>query len=418
MFIRSQAVASIRNTVHTMTTTLPPLTATPAVTAPAPQGWALLRLGFRPFYLGAAAYGMLAVPLWVAMLLGQASLKLSVSPVLWHAHEMLFGFAVAVIVGFLLTAGKAWTGLATPRGAALAALAGLWLSARLAAVFAPYAVYAVVDLLLLPLVAAILITVLVRAGSWRNLPLGAILLLLTAANAAFHGAVLGVLDIPPVRALHAGLALVVMIECVIAGRVIPAFTMSALPGLKLQVPRRLEAATLASTAVALALWVLAPQGAITAVAFLGAAALHGLRLWQWRPLRTRARPILWVLHLAYAWLPIGFVLLALAQIGAVGVSAGVHALAVGATGGLIIGMITRTARGHTGRPLKASGGEVVAYALVLVAAIVRVGVPALWPSSTAAALAWAAGLWGLAFLIYLLIYAPWLLRTRLDGKDG
>jgi uncharacterized protein involved in response to NO len=418
MFISLRAVASIRNTVHTMTTTLPLLTATPSVTAPAPRGWPLLRLGFRPFYLGAAAYGMLAILLWVGMLLGQVSLNLSVSPVLWHAHEMLFGFAVAVIVGFLLTAGKAWTGLATPRGAVLAALAVLWLAARLAAVFAPYAVYAVLDLLLLPLVAAILITVLVRAGSLRNLPLGAILLLLTGANAWFHGAVLGVLDIPPVRALHAGLALIVMIECVIAGRVIPAFTMSALPGLKLQVPRRLEAATLASTAVALALWVLAPQGPVTAVAFTGAAALHGLRLWLWRPLRSRVRPILWVLHLAYAWLPIGFVLLALAQIGAVGVSAGVHALAVGATGGLIIGMITRTARGHTGRPLRASRLEVAAYGLVTGAAVLRVAMPLVLPQLQTLWLIVAALAWSAAFGLYLIVFTPWLLTTRLDGKDG
>ena len=207
-----------------------------------------------------------------------------------------------------------------------------------------------------------------------------ILVLLALANLAFHGAVLGVLDIPPVRALHAGLALVVMIECVIAGRVIPAFTMSALPGLKLQVPRRLEAATLASTAVALALWVLAPQGPVTAVAFArrggaawAAAVVNGGRC------ARRVRPILWVLHLAYAWLPIGFVLLALAQIGAVGVSAGVHALAVGATGGLIIGMITRTARGHTGRPLRASRLEVAAYGLVTGAAVLRVAMPLLLP---------------------------------------
>ena len=151
-----------------------------------------MRLGFRPFYLGAAAYGMLAVPMWIAMLLGEVSLKLTVSPVLWHAHEMLFGFAVAVIVGFLLTAGKAWTGLATPRGAVLGRPGRALAGRRLAAVFAPYAVYAALDLLLLPLVAAILITVLVRAGNRRNLPLGAILLLLTVANAAFHGAVLGV----------------------------------------------------------------------------------------------------------------------------------------------------------------------------------------------------------------------------------
>jgi uncharacterized protein involved in response to NO len=390
----------------------------PAAGKPAPHGWPVLRLGFRPFYLGAALLGMVAVPLWVALLLGAVSLPLTVAPVLWHAHEMLFGFAVAVIVGFLLTAGKAWNGLGTPRGAPLAALVLLWLAARLAAVLAPYAVYAALDLILLPLVAAMLIELLLRARSRRNLPLGFILVLLALANLAFHLAVLGVLDIPPMRALHAGLALVVMIECVIAGRVIPAFTMSALPGLKLQVPRRLEAATLASSAVALALWVLAPQGLVTAVAFTGAAALHGLRLWQWQPLRSRVRPILWVLHLAYAWLPIGFVLLALAQVGAVGMSAGVHALAVGATGGLIIGMITRTARGHTGRPLRASRLEVAAYGLVTGAAVLRVAMPLVLPQHHALWLIVAAIAWSAAFGLYLMVFTPWLLTTRLDGKDG
>lgn len=378
----------------------------------------MLRLGFRPFYLGAAAYGMLAIPLWIAVLLGKVSVNLTISPVLWHAHEMLFGFAVAVIVGFLLTAGKAWTGLDTPRGGVLAALFGLWLAARLAAVLAPYAVYAWLDLLLLPLVAAIFIAVLLRAGGGRNLPLGAILLLLTLANAAFHGAVIGLIDIEPVRALHAGLALIVMIECVIAGRVIPAFTQSALPGLRLKVPPWLERATLGTTAIALALWVLAPANVASAMALGVAALLHVFRLLRWKPLRTRSRPILWVLHLAYAWLPIGLVLLALAQLGVVGVSTGIHALAVGATGGLIIGMMTRTARGHTGRPLQASRLEVAAYVLVACAAVSRVLLPLLAPQQLVVWLVAAAAAWGMAFALYLLVFSPWLVTARLDGKDG
>lgn len=361
---------------------------------------------------------MLAIPLWIAVLLGQVSLKLTISPVLWHAHEMLFGFTVAVIAGFLLTAGKAWTGLDTPRGAVLAALAGLWLAARLAAVFAPYGVYAVLDLLLLPLVAAILISVLLRAGSRRNVPLGVILLLLALANAAFHGAVSGLIDIEPVRALHAGLALIVMIECVIAGRVIPAFTQSALPGVRLKVPPMLEQATLGTTAIALAVWVLGPAHAISAAVLGAAALLHVLRLLRWKPMRTRSRPILWVLHLAYAWLPIGLALLALAQLGVLGVSAGIHALAVGATGGLIIGMITRTARGHTGRPLKASRLETAAYALVACAAVLRVLLPLLAPQHLVIWLVAAAAAWGIAFALYLYVYSPWLVSTRLDGKDG
>ena len=201
--------------------------------APVLQGWPVLRLGFRPFYLGAAAWAMLAVPLWLALYLGALTWPTPVQPLLWHAHEMLFGFAVAVIVGFLLTAGKAWTGLATPRGPALGALLVLWLAARVAGLVAPGVVAAVLDLPLLPLMAAVLLDRLLRAGNRRNLPVVLILVLLALANAAYHAAVLGLVDLPPLQALHAGLALVVMMVCVIGGRVIPAFTVSAVPGLRL-----------------------------------------------------------------------------------------------------------------------------------------------------------------------------------------
>ncbi|HET7528076.1 MAG TPA: NnrS family protein, partial [Burkholderiaceae bacterium] len=219
---------------------LPILPAAPGVPQPAPHGWPLLRLGFRPFYLGAAAFAVLAIPLWVAMFLGRLTWTPAVPPLLWHTHEMLFGFVVAVIVGFLLTAGKAWTGLPTPRGSFLAGLTASWLGARVAAVTGPYAVYAALDLVLLPLVAAVLIDVLLRARNHRNLPLAAILLALSIANLAFHLAVTGVIDVPPLRTLHAALALIVMIECVIAGRVIPVFTVNVTPGLQLAVPRALE----------------------------------------------------------------------------------------------------------------------------------------------------------------------------------
>jgi uncharacterized protein involved in response to NO len=359
-----------------------------------------------------------AVPVWIALFLAQLAVDLPVAPVLWHAHEMLFGFAAAVIIGFLLTAGKAWTGLATPRGAFLGCLVVLWLSARVAAVFAPYLVYAVLDVILLPLVAVILVDRLVRSRNRRNLPLALILLLLALANLAFHLAVIGTITLSPMRALHAGLALIVLIECVMAGRVVPAFTMSATPGLKLERQPRLEAATLSVTALALAFWVFAPPGSLTMAAFGSAAALHLMRQWQWRPMRTRGRPILWILHAAYAWIALGFGLLAMAQIGWVSVSAGVHALAVGATGGLIIGMMTRTARGHTGRPLQASKAEVLAYALVMTAAVLRVLLPLAAPQLLMLSLIGAALAWCAAFVIYLWVFSPWLFSTRLDGKDG
>ena len=384
-----------------------------------PAGLPLLRLGFRPFYLAAAAYAAVAVPVWVAVLLGWLRWPGAVAPLLWHAHEMIYGFAVAVIVGFLLTAGKAWTTLATPRGPALAALVLLWLAARLAAVVAPPAVFALLDLALLPAVAAVLARVLWRAGNRRNLPLVGLLLALALVNAFFHAAAAGWLPLDPRQPLHAALALVVMIECVMAGRVIPGFTMAATPGLKLAVPRHLAPAALAATAAALLGWVVAPHSAVTGVLLGAAALLQAALLWHWRPWRTRHRPILWVLHVAYAWIPLGLALLALVALsspGWIAASTGIHALAVGATGVLIIGMMTRTARGHTGRPLQASRGEVAAYGLVIAAAVLRVGLPLVGLAVAgwvAAAVAWSA-----AFVVYLTIFGTWLAQPRFDGRDG
>jgi uncharacterized protein involved in response to NO len=372
--------------------------------------------------MGAALFAVLAIPLWVALFLGQLQLTMALPPMLWHAHEMIFGFAVAAIVGFLLTAVKAWTGLATPRGAFLGALALLWLAARVAAVSGPYAVSAVLDLLLLPLVAVALTSVLLRARNRRNLPLAGMLMLLALANGAFHLSVMGAIGAAPMTALYAALALIVMIECVITGRVIPAFTLSATPGLKLTVRAWVERATLALTALALLLWVLAPASTgwnlAGGLAFSLAAVAHVARLGQWRPWVSRHRPILWILHLSYAWIPIGLALLAAAQFGWIGNSSGVHALAIGATAGLIIGMITRTARGHTGRALQVSRPEIVAYLLVMVAAVARVLLPLAVPQWLVPALVIAAVAWSMAFAIYLFIYTPWLLQTRFDGKDG
>lgn len=384
----------------------------------APQGWPVFRLGFRPFYLGASAFAAVAVPLWLLMLLGHSSWHPAVPPLLWHAHEMLFGFAAAAIVGFLLTAGKAWTGLPTPRGPALAALAALWIAARVAALTGPSWVFAVLDLALLPIVAAVLGRVLLRAGNRRNLPLAGILLALSAANLLFHLSILRVIELPPLQPLLGGLALIVMIECVIAGRVVPLFTSNATPGLKLQVSQRLERTTLAVTAVALASWVVLPPSRATALLLALAAALHVARQWQWRPRVTRSRPILWVLHAGYVWIAIGLALLALAQAGTVTQAPGVHALGAGATGVLVMGMMTRTARGHTGRALTASRPEVLAYVLVFVAAVLRVIAPALAPRGSLHALVCSGIAWAAAFALYLGVHAPWLLAARRDGKDG
>jgi uncharacterized protein involved in response to NO len=274
------------------------------------------------------------------------------------------------------------------------------------------------DVLLLPIIAVVLIRLLLRAGNTRNLPLASILVLLSVTNAGFHLGVLGELDLPPMTALHAALGLIIMIECVMAGRVIPAFTMSVTPGLQLKSSPIRERLTLGLTAVGLLLWLISPFVTAACSVLLSACVFHLDRLWRWRPLLARHKPLLWVLHAAYLWIPMGLALLGLAQLGWVSVSAGIHALAVGATGGLIIGMITRTARGHTGRLLAVSRPEVVAYGLVMVTAIMRVLFPLLMPGLYSTLLWLSAATWCAAFLIYLWIYAPWLMRPRIDGKDG
>ena len=383
-----------------------------------PVGWPLFRLGFRPFYLGGTLLAALSVPLWVAMFLGGVEVHPVVSPLLWHAHEMLFGFVIAIIVGFLLTAGKSWTGLATPRGPLLAALVALWLAARLASLIGSPVVYAALDVTLLPLVAAIFARLLWRAKNYRNLPLALILALLAGANIVFHLAASGMLHLPAMTALHAALALIIMIECVIAGRVIPAFTMGAMPGLRIEASNTVERLTLGLSAAGLLWWVFAPPGIFGMLILCAAAVLHTRRWWGWQPRLGRSKPILWVLQLAYLWIPLGLLLLGLAQVGWVVDSVGVHALAVGATAGLIIGMVTRTARGHTGRALNVSRLEVAAYVLVAIAALLRVALPLLSPELYPAALVMAAATWSSAFLTYLWLYVPWLTQTRLDGKDG
>lgn len=392
--------------------------AQPTQAPPPPPGWPLWRLGFRPFYLLGAAWATLAMVLWLFVFTGRLPLPQPLAPVWWHAHEMLFGFVVAIVIGFLLTAGKAWTNLPTPRGPALAALAALWLLARIAALCAPYPVFFALDATLLPVVAAHFVSLLVRSKNQRNAIVGAVLVLLAAANFVFHLAASGVLALDPLRPLYAGIALVVLLESIIGGRIIPSFTMNATPGLKLTESRRRDLLALVLTGLGLTLWVLGAPEPLNIVVLLAATVLNIWRAASWRPAGTLGRPILWILHLAYAWIPLGLALLAAAQAGLIPASPAIHALTVGSMGGLIIGMITRTARGHTSRPLNVERDETAAYALVLGAAAVRVLVPLALPTWTNTAYLVAGAMWALAFALYLVRYTPWLTTTRLDGRDG
>lgn len=383
-----------------------------------PKDWPVFRLGFRPFYLGAAAIATIFMVAWRSVFLGTLLPRSGIEPVPWHAHEMLFGVVAAVIVGFLFTAGKTWTGLPTPRGASLAALFLLWLAARIASLLAPYSLYFALDVTFLPIVAVLFLALLVRAGNQRNWPIAAVVILLAVTNLVFHLAAMHELQWPPLRALYAGLGLVTILLSIIAGRVIPTFTASVTPGLRMIARPRRDDAALVLTAAGLSLWATGFWPLVSAAAMTMGAALHAARLLSWSPWVSRHRPILWILHLSYGWLCLGLGLLAAAQAGLLPVSMGVHALAVGAIGGMLIGMMTRTARGHTGRPLEASKVETTAYVFVLTGAAVRVAAPSMSAAQHADALIVAGALWVIAFTLYIVRFGPWLLVSRLDGKDG
>jgi uncharacterized protein involved in response to NO len=379
---------------------------------------ALLALGFRPFYLLAALLAAAAVPVWVAQFYGVLPQASYLAASAWHTHEMVFGFACAVITGFLFTAARNWTGLPTPAGRTLGALAALWLLGRVFMLTGPGWLAAAVDIAFLPAVAWFLWQPLRRARD-RNQFFSAILLLLAFFNAGFHLAHAGAISLSPLAWVHGALLLVVMIVAIMSGRVIPAFTRSAVPAARVRTVPGIEAAALLSLGLTLLAWVSGLPDSLVAVLAGATAVVHGVRLWSWDPWATRSSPILWILHLSYAWIPVGMLLLALALAGIAGSpSAAMHAFGVGAVGGMIIGMITRTARGHTGRPLRAGSLEVLAYVLVPLAATVRVFVPLAVPQAYTLALIVSATLWSSAFVLYCVVYWPILTRARLDGKPG
>ena len=390
------------------------------------RAFAVWSLGFRPFYLLASGFAALSIGAWGLQFTGALPGAVLHGP-LWHAHEMLFGFALAVIVGFLFTAGRNWTNQPTPTGRTLAALAALWLAGRVLAL-TPFALAAAAASVTFPLAAAAALAhPFVAARNRRNYFFVGLLVLMAVADALFHLALAGRLALPVGLALQAGLDVVLFIMAVMGGRVIPMFTNNAIPGAAAARQPLLEKTVLATTLALLPLdllraarapWPPAWMDALMAAVLIAAALLHALRIRRWHPWTTRRVPIVWVLHLAYAWIAIHLALRAAAVLGAVPASAATHALTVGAIGGLVIGMMTRTALGHTGRPLRAGTGEVVSYVLVALAAALRTFVPLAAPALTVAAVGLSAALWSAACAMYFVGYWPVLTRARVDGRPG
>jgi uncharacterized protein involved in response to NO len=381
----------------------------------------LWRLGFRPFYLLAAVFAVLAIPLWILQYFDW--LPAGLAPHLhlgfaWHMHEMVFGVGVGVVVGFLYTAGYNWTGLMTPVRGKLMALVALWLLGRVTMLCAPSSVAAAIDWIFLPLAAWPLYTVLRKTGNRRNYFLVGLLLLIAAANGVFHAIALGWLRLAPTWPVQAAVLVIVMIEAAIGTRIIPMFTRNGAPGTNPLVQPRLDRASLALVALSAMAWLAGLPGWLFAPLAFAAAMVILLRLWRWQALRTGGVPLLWIMHLSYAWIAVGLMLLALARLDLVSASSGFHALTVGSMAGLIMGMITRTTLGHTGRPLKAGKAETCMFVFIQLAALSRVASALGWESSQGLVLLMSALWWVLAFVLYVAVYAPYLSSPRVDGKPG
>ncbi len=381
----------------------------------------LFALGFRPFFLLAGTLPVVVMPLWLAMWSEHWTVAAYFSPSLWHAHEMLYGYATAVIAGFLLTSVRNWTGLATPTGAPLAVLAALWLAARILLVYPPGstgALAALVDLSFLPALMLAVGIPLARRAKWQNTGLLGILALMACGNGVAHFAMRTGDQILARRGLDIGLYAVLLLIIILGGRVIPFFIRGALPG---AVPKSRPVLEVASITVFVAAAIAGIGGApaaITAALAAIAATLHALRLAGWYSKQLWREPLLWVLYLGYAWLVVGLSLIAGTAFDLVPRSSAVHAFTAGTISVTTLGMMARVALGHSGRPLQAAPLTVWAFYLVNLAAVCRVAGPWLLPGKAVALITVSGGLFTMSALCFVSMYAPILIKPRIDGKPG
>lgn len=387
---------------------------------PTVGGWSPFALGFRPFFLLAAVAAVILMALWPFVWRGQIGLPSTFDPIAWHSHEMLFGYAAAVIAGFLLTAVRNWTGVDTWTGTRLALLALLWLSGRLLPWVAgvPTGLLMAVDLAFLPLLAASLVRPLWAGQNRINRVFVPLLLAMALANLLSHLQLAGVHNLFG-DARRVMLDLVLMIIVLVAGRVLPFFTQNVLPGFQaVSRPWVERGSILLIGLIALAdLSALLPP-VVAATLWLLFAALQLLRLSGWFEMRVLRMPVLWVLHAGYTWLSLGSLLYGLSLLGLFAPMGALHALTVGVVGVFTLGMMARVSLGHTGRPIDVSALTASSFVLMNLAALVRVFGPAILPERYALWVDVSAGLWVLAFGLFAYHYVPLLLRPRIDGKPG
>ena len=380
--------------------------------------FALFSYGFRPFFLAAGIWGAVAIALWIAMLAGRLELPSRFDPLTWHVHEMLFGFVLAAIAGFLLTAIPNWTGRRPVAGAPLAVLAGLWALGRVAVLISawmPPWLALGADVAFPIALATVVGREIILSGNRRNMPIIAPVAVLALADLLTDSSIEGFGRLSG-YGWRLGLTAILILISVVAGRIVPSFTRNWLVARRrVRLPATagaIDRVSLGLLHASLLSWVLAPGATPVGIALLGAAGMNLWRLVRWRGAEIRSEPLLLALHVGYVWLVIGVGALGLSLLDpAFPVSAAIHALTAGAVGTMILAVMTRATRGHTGHELRADGATKLIYALVTLAAAVRVSA-ALVERARADLLVVAAVLWVGAFGLFALCYAPLMLRPR------
>ncbi len=381
-------------------------------------GIPFLSYGFRPFFFLGAVWAAIAVPVWLAAYVHGYVLPGPLPAVVWHAHEMIYGFALAAVTGFLLTAIPNWTGRLPVRGARLGLLVVLWLAGRVALLASSTigaGAAAAIDLSFTTVLVATVAREVAVAGNFHNLPVVATLIVLLAGNTLVH---LHALDIAYTSALgnHIGVATLVALISLIGGRIIPSFTHNWLVKQRPQAPLpaphdRVDTACLLVTVMGLVAWATAPASAVASALAIAAGLAAAVRLSRWRGLATVREPLLFILHVGYGWVAAGLLLVGLNGLFAwITPGAPLHALTVGAIGTMTLAVMTRTSLGHSGRPLAAGGGTVAIYLLVTLAALLRVAAPL--TSHVAELTAFAGLAWTGAFGLFAILYAPLFLRKK------
>jgi uncharacterized protein involved in response to NO len=389
-----------------------------------PSPFVLLERGFRPFFLLAGIYAAFGIGSWLGIWQGWIALSSTWPAAAWHAHEMIFGFATAALAGFLLTAVPTWTGSGPVRGVRLASLVLAWIAGRVTALAGVDArVFAAVDLAFIPLLLLFVAPGIVQRNLKRNGIVLVLLGILLASNAGTHLAALEVSWVPPRWGSELGLALMILLIAIIGGRIIPPFTVGGMrmAGRALRIDPTPWIDRMATSMTAL--WALSIGAGAGDVVIGAAAALaafaHAARLSCWTSWRTWRVPLVWVLHLGYAWLVFGLAASAAARLAEVWpLAAGFHALGAGAVGTMTLAVMSRASLGHTGRTLAADAPTTFAYALVTLGTVARVTASLVSGELIVPLILTSGVLWASGFVLFCIVYAPILTRPRVDGRPG